>query len=117
MKSILLSLLQALLLTILIETLLAFLIFKIKNKKDIINIILINALTNPLLNITSLYILLKLGYLAYDVSIIIMEIIVFVGEGLFYKKVLQTKTINPIILSLALNGASYLTGILINNII
>lgn len=117
MRSIFLRTIFALLLTVVIETTLAFFIFRIKNKKDIINIILINVLTNPLLNTTSLYILLAFGYSVYDISIIAMEILVFIGEGLFYKKFLQTKSINPFLLSLVLNGASYLTGILINNII
>lgn len=117
MRSIFLRTVFALLLTVVVEITLAFFIFRIKNKKDIVNLILINILTNPLLNATSLSILLVFGYSAYDISIMVMEILVFIGEGLFYKKFLRTQTISPFLLSLVLNGASYLTGILINNII
>ena len=45
----------ALLITILVELTIAF-IFKIRNKKDLLNVILVNLLTNPLLVTTTIYI-------------------------------------------------------------
>ena len=107
----------ALVLTIIIETLIAFLLFKIKDKKDLLIIMLVNVVTNPLVNSISSYYLYNFGYKARAISMVILELSAFVVEALIYRKTLSNKKINPFILSLILNATSYLTGILINNII
>lgn len=101
--------------TIVIELIMSLLL-GIRNKKDILNVILVNIMTNPL--IVSI-----LMYITYNrlfnttISIIILEILVILTEGFTYKKVLTFDKINPYVLSLILNITSYFIGGLLNNII
>lgn len=101
--------------TIVIELIMSLLL-GIRNKKDILNVILVNIMTNPL--IVSI-----LMYITYNrlfnttISIIILEILVILTEGFTYKKVLTFDKINPYVLSLILNISSYFIGELLNNII
>ena len=101
--------------TIVIELIMSLLL-GIRNKKDILNVILVNIMTNPL--IVSI-----LMYITYNrlfnttISIIILEILVVLTEGFTYKKVLTFDKINPYVLSLILNISSYFIGKLLNNII
>lgn len=102
--------------TIIIESLIAF-ILKVRNKKDFINIILVNILTNPILVSTTLVLRYTAGYKVEKIATIILEITAFLVEGLIYKKTLEYKRINGFILSLMLNISSYVLGILINSLI
>ena len=101
--------------TIVIELIMSLLL-GMRNKKDILNVILVNIMTNPL--IVSI-----LMYITYNrlfnttISIIILEILVVLTEGFTYKKVLTFDKINPYVLSLILNISSYFIGELLNNII
>ena len=101
--------------TIVIELIMSLLL-GIRNKKDILNVILVNTMTNPL--VVSI-----LMYITYNrlfnttISIIILEILVILTEGFVYKKVLTFDKINPYVLSLILNISSYFIGGLLNNII
>lgn len=101
--------------TIVIELIMSLLL-GIRNKKDILNVILVNIMTNPL--IVSI-----LMYITYNrlfnttISIIILEILVVLTEGFTYKKVLTFDKFNPYVLSLILNITSYFIGGLLNNII
>lgn len=101
--------------TIVIELIMSLLL-GIRNKKDILNVILVNIMTNPL--VVSI-----LMYITYNrlfnttISIIILEILVILTEGFVYKKVLTFDKINPYVLSLILNISSYFIGGLLNNII
>lgn len=101
--------------TIVIELIMSLLL-GIRNKKDILNVILVNIMTNPL-------VVSMLMYITYNrlfnttISIIILEILVILTEGFTYKKVLTFDKINPYVLSLILNISSYFIGGLLNNII
>lgn len=101
--------------TIVIELIMSLLL-GIRNKKDILNVILVNIMTNPL--VVSI-----LMYITYNrlfnttISIIILEILVILTEGFAYKKVLTFDKINLYVLSLILNISSYFIGGLLNNII
>lgn len=101
--------------TIMIELIMSLLL-GIRNKKDILNVILVNIMTNPL--VVSILI-----YITYNrlfnttISIIILETLVILTEGFVYKKVLTFDKINPYVLSLILNISSYFIGGLLNNII
>lgn len=101
--------------TIMIELIMSLLL-GIRNKKDILNVILVNIMTNPL--VVSI-----LMYITYNrlfnttISIIILEILVILTEGFTYKKVLTFDKINPYVLSLILNISSYFIGRILNNII
>lgn len=100
-------------LTIIVEVSIA-LILKVRTKLDIVNIILVNILTNPLLvsmcNLISINYGLKIAY----IFLFIFEITVVFVEGFIYKKYLDFKKINPYVLSFILNLSSYLFGLLIN---
>ena len=106
---------RCLLLTILIEGIIAIII-GIRNKKDILNVILVNIVTNPIVVSLPFVFLITYGYKYYRISFYILEIVTLIVEGLIYYKVLNYKKINPFIISLILNGSSYLIGEIINHI-
>ena len=108
------TLIKCLLCTIIVECGLAFII-KLRGKKNYINIVLVNILTNPLLNIILLYINIFIGYKMRRFCIYPLEILVLLTEGFIYKKVTDFK--RPYLISLILNLVSYLLGILINMVI
>ncbi|MBR3512412.1 MAG: hypothetical protein IKN74_05610 [Clostridia bacterium] len=108
-----LIMLRCLLLTIIIELILA-LILGIRDKKDIINVILVNVITNPIVVLTPIIIYLNYGSTIRRVSLYILEVLTVIVEGLIYKKVLNYKKINCFLLSLILNVASFLIGEVIN---
>ena len=108
-----LILIRCLLLTIIIELIVA-LILSVRDKKDIINVILVNVLTNPLVVMTQMILYIKFGYNVEIIGIVIFEILAFLIEGLIYKKVLIYDKINPFLLSLLLNASSFFIGELIN---
>ena len=95
--------------TIIIETFFAFL-FKIRKKKDLLNIILVNVITNPIVVIVSIYIGLRYGLVYRNISLIILEISTVIIEGFIYYKYLDYKKINPYLLSFLLNLLSYFIG-------
>ena len=105
---------RSLIITLIAELSIAI-ILKIKNKKDILNIILVNLLTNPLLNAIIIYINVFYSIKARNISLIFLEILVIFIEGFIYKKVLEYKKINAYLLSLILNLGSCVLGTIINN--
>ena len=108
-------LIKCLLLTITIELIIA-LILGVRDKKDIINVILVNVITNPIVVMSQILLYLRFGYIIETIGVIVLEILVVPVEGLIYKKVLDYKKINPILLSLILNMSSLLIGGLINTL-
>ena len=106
---------KCLLCTIIIEVLVA-LILKIRDKKDILNIVLVNIVTNPIVVSVPTLMLVKYGYNIQIITILILEVLTVIIEGFVYLKVLKYTKINPFIISFVLNASSYLMGKLINNI-
>ncbi|MCR4581244.1 MAG: hypothetical protein K5666_01890 [Bacilli bacterium] len=104
---------KCLICTILIEVIIAF-ILKVRNKKDLFNVILVNIVTNPVVVSLPFVFLITRGLRAYRISFIALEIITLFVEGFIYHKVLEYKKINPFILSLILNLGSYFIGEIIN---
>lgn len=105
---------RALILTIIIETLIAFIIGY--RKKDLINVMLVNIITNPIVFIIPVYFNIKYGILERNVILLILEILAFISEGFIYFKYLNKRNINPYLLSLVLNIASYCMGEIINGL-
>lgn len=99
--------------TIVIELLVAV-ILGIKNKKDLLNVILVNTLTNPIVASIPVYFNIKYGILQRNISLGILEIVAVISEGYIYKKVFVYKKINPFIVSIILNISSYFIGEIIN---
>lgn len=100
-------------LTIIFELLLAFFL-SVRNLKDYLNIVLVNIITNPLVVTIPIYIQIKYGLTARWIILLMLEIMTIIFEGFIYKKYLNYKKMNPYLLSLILNGASYLIGEIIN---
>lgn len=99
--------------TILIEFISAY-ILKIRDKKDYLNIFLVNVITNPIVVLFPYVIYLYLGVIYRFILIIILEILAVLVEGLFYKKYLKFNEINYFKLSLILNLVSYGVGVIID---
>ena len=106
---------RCLVITIIVEVLLAVIMGY--RKKDLVNVLLVNILTNPLLNSLVVYVNFYYGLKYRNIALLILEIIVVLIEGFIYQKYLQKRKINGYILSFILNTASYLLGIVINDII
>ncbi len=114
--NIFIRMLWSLLLTIIIELLLALLI-GIRKNNDILNIIIINCITNPIIN----YIMMVIVYLFSNSAIVYLclfffEIIVMYVEYKFYRNKLKFRKIDPLLLSALLNFSSLILGFIINNI-
>lgn len=92
-------------------------ILKTKNKKDYLNIILVNTLTNPLVVTIPFYINIKYGLKYRNLVLYILEILAVVLEGYIYQKYLTNKKMNPYLFSLILNISSYIVGLIVNYII
>lgn len=105
--------LKCLICTILIEFV-GSIIIGVRNKKDLINIILVNIMTNPLVTSIPVYFNIRYGIFERNIALGILEILTLVVEGFIYKKYLEFKKINPYMLSLILNSLSFFIGELIN---
>ena len=101
--------------TLLIETVLA-LILGVRKKRDIPIVILVNFMTNPIVVALGFLSGFFFGYKVRIICMIFLELFAFASEGLVYKKALSFKKINPFLLSLILNAASYLIGLVINSL-
>lgn len=107
---IILNFILALLLTIIIEIIVAYL-FKIKTKNQILIIILINVITNPALN-WFVYLLNQFDIIKKNIFLILFsEAIVVLIEGKLIKKYVVDK--NAYYISFAMNLCSFLIGLLI----
>ena len=78
------------------------------------SILLVNIFTNPIVSSVPVYFNVKFGVSGRNISLLVLELLVLVVEGFIYHKYLNNKKINPYLLSLILNGSSYLLGVLIN---
>ena len=85
--------------------------------KDIVNVLLVNLLTNPLLNSVIVAINYYYGLKARNIWLIILEILVVIIEGFIYQKYLTRRKINGYLLSIILNITSFGLGLIVNNII
>lgn len=102
---------RCLLLTIIVECLIAF--FLKYRKKDLINVVVINIITNPIVSSIPVYFNVKYGVSGRNISLLVLELLVLIIEGFLFKKYLINKKMNPYILSFILNISSYLIGGLI----
>ncbi len=98
--------------TIVIELCVA-LILGVKKRKDLLNVILVNIVTNPIVVTVPVYFNYVYGLQARNIVLYILEILTVIVEGFIYKKVLDYKKINPFILALILNISSYVSGLII----
>ncbi len=104
-------------LTIIIELGIALLL-GIKEKSDIFNLIVINCITNPILN----YIMMIVTYLTSNNIIIyflfsLFEVVVIYLEYRFYRKKILFKKLDLLVLSTVLNISSIILGFVISGIL
>ena len=107
------SLIVSLVLTICIELSVALLI-GVREKNDILTVIMVNVLTNPVV----VFIVNLLGGIGvsettYWIVLVIMEILAVVIEGKIFEKILKFKGISGTELALANNLISFLIGVII----
>lgn len=109
-------LVTALSLTLVIEITAALLI-GLRKPKDLLNVALVNILTNPIVVFSAFMSGFIYGSRIQLIVTVILEIAVLIAEALIYRKTLLTKCINPFVVSLILNGVSFFGGEIINRII
>ena len=86
-------------------------------KKDLINILLVNILTNPLLNSIVVAVNYYYGLMWRNIVLAVLEISVVFIEGMIYQKYLEKRKINGYLLAFILNVSSFFLGMIINEII
>ena len=106
---------QCLLITIIVELIVAIII-GIRDKKDMINIILVNIVTNPLVTSMPVYFEIQYGINARGIVLVILEVLALFFEGIIYFRYFQYRKINGFLVSFILNIASFSAGELINHI-
>ena len=74
--------------TIIVESIVAI-ILGIRNKQDILIIILVNIMTNPLVTSIPTYFYAEYNENYRVISLILLEIFAFISEGFVYKKTLN----------------------------
>ena len=107
------QMLQNLLLTVVFETA-AALLLGVRKKRDILFVVLINGITNPIINYAMLLVTFALPSgshsAAYYAVLVVFEILVVIWEYKFYQKRLTYNKINLLLFSLVLNGVSVTLG-------
>lgn len=107
--------LRSLFITLMIEIILA--VFLGYRHKDLVNVFLVNLLTNPILNCIVVAVNYYYGLRCRNITLIVLEIIAVIIEGDIYQKYLIKRKINGYVLSIILNLASFLLGMFINKLI
>ena len=108
-------LVRSLVITLLVECLIAIILGY--RKRDLLNVFLVNVLTNPIVNSITIAVNYYLGIKYRNMALLILEIMAFLIEGFIYHKYLEKRKINGYVLSFILNSCSYLIGLIINQLI
>lgn len=103
------NLIISLILTLVIELFMSILI-GLRKRNDIITVIFVNTLTNPI--VVFIANIIKIAYI-YWLIVIIMEFIVILIEGKIYDKILIFKNISGIKISCLNNIISFGIGLII----
>ena len=105
---------RCLVLTITLEVLVGIILHV--RKKDLLNIVFANVITNPIVVVVPVYINITYGLMQRHITLLILEILTVFVEGFIYKKFNENKKNNPYKISIILNLSSYLIGLIINYI-
>lgn len=89
----------------------------VRRKKDLLNVALVNLLTNPLVVSVSYSVGFFYGARIRLVCLACLELLAVVSEAFIYKRTLGYKRLNPLLLSFILNASSYIIGYTVNNLI
>ena len=118
MSDILLPLIFSLVLTLAVELPLALLL-KVRRVKDLLVIALVNILTNPVVNFcyyAAILLFSEYSVITY-IILAVLEIAAVIVEFLFYRRLLSYDRIGKLKLSIILNSASFLAGLLLTVIL
>ena len=99
--------------TVLVEVIMAIII-GIRDKKDLLNVVLVNIVTNPIVVTIPVYFNYRYGLLQRNICLVIFEIATLFFEGFIYYKYLNYKKINGFLVSAILNLASFAVGEMVN---
>ena len=128
--------LRCLLCTVVMECAVAY-ILGIRNRRDLLTVMLANTMTNPILVAVTTTVALFWGRTPYIITLLLMEIAAVISEAFVYRRVMKmgcgangkkfaifrggdvraAKKWAPIALSLFLNCCSYFGGEIINRLI
>lgn len=103
---------SALILTILIESITAYML-GYRGKLLYLTLLLINIMTNPTINLVLLLIYQMNNYTAYITSQLLLEILVVIVEWRLLKYTYPKEKKSLLLLSIIMNSASYLFGLII----
>ena len=90
------------------------LLLGIRRKEDILLVGLVNILTNPVVVLICNLFLLFTASSPPWFLILPLEVLAILTEGFLYRKGLSYRRIHPFLLSMILNGISYLGGLLLS---
>lgn len=90
------------------------LILGVRKPKDVLTILAVNMLTNPIVVLLANIVKALNNSYIYYIVILIAEITVIITEGMIYRKLLDYNKISGMKLSIINNLLSYLSGIVIN---
>ena len=87
----------------------------VRRRRNIKTVLYTNCISNPIV-VTILFLMLHfhVTYAIMNFTVIAMEVIVVLCEGLVYRKLLPRGRWNPFVLSLILNAVSFGTGIVMD---
>lgn len=114
-RSILISLITSLLLTLIFESAAAFVI-GFRTKKDFLLLFLVNLVTNPVVGITLDCIFYFRPTLLRWYTILLLELAATAAEALLYRRRLDCKKLSPLLISILCNAVSYTGGLLYDKI-
>lgn len=103
------------LMTTVVVEIIVSLLLGMRDKKDMLNVFLVNVLTNPAVVSLGYAVNVYFGYKVRLCSLVFLEITAVLLEGAVYKKYLNFKKIGPYKLSIVLNVSSYVVGVLVGN--
>lgn len=106
------SLIVSLISTIIIE-LVVSIIIGVRKRNDIITIIMVNTLTNPIVVFIANIVHTLKNVLLYWIIVIVIEIIVIFIEGKIYNKILRFEKLSGLKISFINNVVSFGTGLII----
>lgn len=89
------------------------LILGVKGVSNLLIVALASVMTNPIVVCISKLINYYYGPYAHIAALVILEVFALITEGFVYRYALDYKKINPFLLSLILNAASYTIGVII----
>ena len=103
------SILTSLLLTLAAE-LTAAAVLRVRKPTDYLIIVLVNCLTNPIVNIIYYFSLIFLPFPVPYFIMALLEVTVVITEALLFSRLLGYTRLRPIVFSLILNASSFAAG-------